>query len=59
MSMPRAVRHINEVRALDVVFRHGRISRANIAKELGMVRSTASSIVASLADEGLLIEDLV
>jgi len=57
MSMPRAVRHINEVRALDVVFRHGRISRANIAKELGMVRSTASSIVASLADEGLLVED--
>jgi predicted NBD/HSP70 family sugar kinase len=57
MSMPRAVRHINEVRALDVVFRHGRISRANIAKELGMVRSTASSIVASLTDEGLLVED--
>lgn len=57
MSTPRAVRHINEVRALDVVFRHGRISRANIAKELNMVRSTASSIVASLTDEGLLVED--
>jgi predicted NBD/HSP70 family sugar kinase len=57
MTMPRAVRHINEVRALDVVFRHGRISRANIAKELSMVRSTASSIVASLAEEGLLVED--
>ncbi|TCL64095.1 ROK family transcriptional regulator [Rhizobium sp. BK251] len=57
MTMPRTVRHINEVRALDVVFRHGRISRANIAKELNMVRSTASSIVASLTDEGLLVED--
>ena len=57
MTMPRAVRHINEVRALEVVFRHGRISRANIAKELSMVRSTASSIVASLAEEGLLVED--
>lgn len=57
MSMPSAVRHINEVRVLDVVFRHGRVSRANIAKELEITRSTASSIVAGLAEEGLLIED--
>lgn len=57
MSMPRAVRHINEMRVLDVILRNGRISRANIAKELGLTRSTASSIVASLADEGLLVED--
>lgn len=57
MSMPSAVRHINEVRVLDVVFRHGRVSRANIAKELDITRSTASSIVASLAEEGLLVED--
>lgn len=57
MSMPSAVRHINEVRVLDVVFRQGRVSRANIAKELGLTRSTASSIVAGLAEEGLLTED--
>jgi len=57
MSMPSAVRHINEIRVLDVVFRHGRVSRANIAKELDITRSTASSIVASLAEEGLLVED--
>ncbi|OWV86867.1 ROK family transcriptional regulator [Rhizobium sp. R693] len=57
MSMPRAVRHINEMRVLDVILRNGRISRANIAKELGLTRSTASSIVAGLADEGLLVED--
>ena len=57
MSMPSAVRHINEVRVLDVVFRHGRVSRANIARELGITRSTASSLVAGLAEEGLLVED--
>lgn len=57
MSMPSAVRHINEVRVLDVVFRQGKVSRANIARELGLTRSTASSIVASLTEEGLLVED--
>jgi predicted NBD/HSP70 family sugar kinase len=57
MSMPSAVRHINEVRVLDVVFRHGRVSRAGIARELGLTRSTAGSIVAGLAEEGLLVED--
>jgi predicted NBD/HSP70 family sugar kinase len=45
------------MRVLDVVLRAGRISRANIAKELGLTRSTASSIVAGLTDGGLLIED--
>ncbi|MBB3945370.1 putative NBD/HSP70 family sugar kinase [Rhizobium skierniewicense] len=57
MSMPRAVRHINEIRVLEVVFRAGKVSRANIARELGLTRSTASSLVAGLADEGLLLED--
>jgi len=58
MSMPRAVRHINEIRVLETVFRHRRISRAGIARQLGLTRSTASSIVATLADEGLLVEDI-
>lgn len=57
MSMPSAVRHINEIRVLDAVFRYGRVSRANIAKELAITRSTASSLVAGLAEEGLLVED--
>lgn len=57
MSMPRAVRHINEIRALEVILRQGKVSRANIARQLGLTRSTASSIVAGLADEGLVIED--
>lgn len=57
MSMPRAVRHINEIRVLDTVFRHGSMSRASIARELGLTRSTASSIVAGLVDEGVILED--
>nr|WP_234903078.1 ROK family transcriptional regulator [Ensifer adhaerens] len=43
---------------MDAVFRNGRVSRANIARELGLTRSTASSLVAGLTDEGLLIEDI-
>ncbi|MDQ0456344.1 ROK family transcriptional regulator [Rhizobium paknamense] len=57
MSMPSAVRHINEKRVLDVVFRQGKVSRANIARELEITRSTASNLVAGLAEEGLLVED--
>lgn len=57
MSMPRAVRHINEMRVLDVVFRLGSASRASIARELDLTRSTAGNIVANLATEGLIIED--
>lgn len=57
MSMPRAVRHINQVRALDALFRGGPMSRADLARELGLTRSTASSIVASLVQDGLVRED--
>ncbi|WP_274626328.1 ROK family transcriptional regulator [Arvimicrobium flavum] len=57
MSMPRAVRHINEVRALDALFRGGPMSRADLARRLGLTRSTASSIVADLIEAGLVEED--
>eukprot|EP01037_Dinobryon_pediforme_P014080 gene14080-14198_t len=57
MSMPRAVRHINEIRVLETVFRHGKMSRASIARQLGLTRSTASSLVSGLVEEGLIIED--
>jgi len=57
MSMPRAVRHMNEIRVLETVFRHGKISRAGIARTLGLTRSTASSLVSGLVAEGLIIED--
>lgn len=56
MSMPRAVRRINEARTLDAVRINGPMSRADIARELGVTRSTASAIVASLIEFGLLTE---
>lgn len=56
MSMPRAVRHINETRTLESLRINGPMSRAGIARELGVTRSTASAIVASLAENGLVIE---
>ncbi|GGD98402.1 transcriptional regulator [Aureimonas endophytica] len=56
MSMPRAVRHINEQRALAALFRRGPMSRAALARELGLTRSTAGSIVAGLVAEGLALE---
>lgn len=56
MSMPRAVRHINEVRTLEALFRAGPMSRAELARDLGLTRSTASSIVAGLVREGFVAE---
>ncbi|WP_068115800.1 ROK family transcriptional regulator [Tropicimonas marinistellae] len=56
MSMPRAVRHINETRTLEALRRNGPMSRADIARELGVTRSTASALVASLVDIGLLTD---
>lgn len=55
--MPRAVRHINEIRTLDALFQTGPMSRADLARELGLTRSTASSIVSALVLEGLVSED--
>ena len=53
MSMPQTVRHINEKRALAALLRAGTLSRADLARELGLTRSTASSIVAGLMKDGL------
>lgn len=57
MSMPQAVRHINQIRALDALLRGGLMSRADLARKLGLTRSTASSIVADLVGGGLVRED--
>ena len=57
MSMPKAVRHINEIRALDALLKTGPMSRADLARELSVTRSTASSIVSSLVGAGFLTEE--
>lgn len=56
MSMPRAVRHINEARALSALLKRGPMSRADLARDLGITRATASSIVSSLMESGYVAE---
>jgi predicted NBD/HSP70 family sugar kinase len=43
----------NEVRALGALFRMGGLSRAALARELGLTRSTTGILVQSLVDAGL------
>lgn len=57
MAMPQAVRHINEARVLEAFHRNGPMSRADLARELAITRSTASRIVASLLASGVLVEE--
>lgn len=53
---PQSVRYLNELRALDVLFRDGAMSRADLARTLGLNRSTTGSIVNSLLAELLVVE---
>ncbi|SFC79934.1 ROK family transcriptional regulator [Tropicimonas isoalkanivorans] len=56
MATPTAVRQINEARALARLANQGPMSRADLARDLGLTRSTASSIVASLLEAGSVLE---
>ncbi|WP_319413787.1 ROK family transcriptional regulator [uncultured Cohaesibacter sp.] len=57
MTMPKTVRHINEIRTLEALLKHGPMSRADIARTLDVTRATASSLVSSLVEGGFLFED--
>lgn len=56
MSMPRSVRHINESRVLRALFEDRGLSRADLARKLGLTRSTIGNIVATLMAEGFVSE---
>jgi predicted NBD/HSP70 family sugar kinase len=56
MTMPRAVRHINEVRILDALYRHGTTTRADLARTLGLMRSTVGNLIVGLIEQGLVTE---
>jgi predicted NBD/HSP70 family sugar kinase len=53
---PQSVRYVNELRALNVLFRDGGMSRAALARQLGLNRSTTGNIIANLIAEGLVME---
>lgn len=47
----------NEARALTLLFRQGAMSRAELARALGLTRSTTGNLVQSLADAGFVREN--
>ena len=50
------IRDINSTLVLETIIGKGPISRANIAKELGLTKATVSAIVQALIDRGLIWE---
>jgi predicted NBD/HSP70 family sugar kinase len=51
------VRHINQARALELLRRHKGLSRAQLARRLGLTKSTVSDLTNSLLAGGLVVED--
>ncbi|MBW9050847.1 ROK family protein [Rhizobium mesosinicum] len=55
-SSPRRIRQNNIVAALQTIYSHRRLSRADLARKLGMNRSSSGEIVAELTEGGLVQE---
>src|SRR5215468_6918238 len=51
-----SLRARNRARALAVLARRGTASQADIVRETGLSRTTVSSLVADLVDEGIVVE---
>lgn len=56
MAKPNLIRDIHQVSVLNLLRRHGSSSRAWLAQELGLTRSTLSSLVGQLVAEGYVVE---
>ncbi|MFV0385539.1 hypothetical protein, partial [Paracoccus sp. (in: a-proteobacteria)] len=54
VATPRTIRQINRHRAIRLLMREGRASRAGVARDLEMMRSSAGSLVEELLSEGAL-----
>ncbi|MBB3660361.1 putative NBD/HSP70 family sugar kinase [Rhizobium sp. BK650] len=55
-SSPRKIRQNNIVAALQTIYSHRRLSRADLARKLGMNRSSSGEIVAELTQSGFVQE---
>jgi predicted NBD/HSP70 family sugar kinase len=51
-----SLRELNRLRVLETLRRRGSVSRADIARETGLSRTTVSSLVAALLEEGVVVE---
>jgi predicted NBD/HSP70 family sugar kinase len=58
MSQPSAIRHINQARLLGALLAHGPMTRAELARALDMMRSTAGNLASALLSEGMLADDV-
>ncbi|WP_108399003.1 ROK family transcriptional regulator [Devosia submarina] len=56
MATPQSIRYLNELRALNVLFRKGAMSRAALARELGLNRSSMGNIIANLVSDQMVVE---
>ncbi len=56
VARPEDARSHNRVHVLQVLYRSAGLSRADIARELGLTRVTVSEVVAALIAEGLVVE---
>ena len=56
MATPQSVRYLNEIRALNALFRSGGMSRADLARQLGLNRSTTGHIITNLMADALVVE---
>lgn len=56
MATPQSIRYLNELRALNVLFRGGGMSRAELARALGLNRSTTGNIITNLRADALVVE---
>src|SRR4051794_4137828 len=52
----RSLRELNRLRVLEVVRERRLVSRADIARQTGLSRSTVSSLVGELQGEGIVVE---
>jgi len=56
MATPQSIRYFNETRALDILLKSGAMSRAELARQVGLNRSSMGNIIASLMENGLVRE---
>lgn len=56
-TTPTLLRHINTVRCLRLLSRGAALSRADLARELGLTRATIGNAVKELIDAGWVVED--
>jgi len=57
MAKPQSIRYLNEIQVLDALLQaRGGLSRAELARRVGLNRSSIGSVVAGLAEAGLLRE---